>query len=175
MILLNYLYQILGNGASFMGLGKERRQALFFFASVIVKKGSVVGFHIFFSRSQSRIKYIYFCYSSCQRQGEHFPVKRKNNLFDCQCTQHASTNWGYYFYVPCKRRDCLLTWSSDPCEVIKSTVGSIDWANAAAVINVRKKVWDLLNVSACQLKPTTQCFLILNATTAWHEIHSYFY
>ena len=38
MILLNCLYQILGNGASFMGLGKERRQALLFFALVIVEE-----------------------------------------------------------------------------------------------------------------------------------------
>ena len=44
--------------------------------------------------------------------------RRENicTLFECQCIQHESTDWGHYFYVSCWGRDCHFTWSSEPRE-----------------------------------------------------------
>ena len=44
--------------------------------------------------------------------------RRENicTLFECQCIQHESTDWGHHFYVSCWRRDCHFTWSSEPRE-----------------------------------------------------------
>ena len=37
-------------------------------------------------------------------------------LFECQCIQQESTNWGHYFHVPNGRRDRHFTWTSEPRE-----------------------------------------------------------
>ena len=39
-------------------------------------------------------------------------VKKNSTLFECQCIQHESSNWGHYFYV----WDRHFTWSSEPRE-----------------------------------------------------------
>ena len=39
--------------------------------------------------------------------------KKRCTLFECQCIQQESTNWGNYFYVS---GDCHFTWSSEPRE-----------------------------------------------------------
>ena len=49
------------------------------------------------------------------RTQENFPWK-KHFLFECQCLQLESTNWGHYFYVSNCRRDRHFTWSADPRE-----------------------------------------------------------
>ena len=44
--------------------------------------------------------------------------RRENicTLFECQCIQNESNDWGHHFYVSCWRRDCHFTWSSEPRE-----------------------------------------------------------
>ena len=43
-------------------------------------------------------------------------LKKKCTLFECQCIQHGSANWGHYINVSYWRRGCHFTWSSEPCE-----------------------------------------------------------
>ena len=43
----------------------------------------------------------------------HCFFKKKCTLFEFQCIQHESINWGHYFYVSYQRWVCHFSWSSE--------------------------------------------------------------
>ena len=43
-------------------------------------------------------------------------TKNKSTLFECQCIEHESINWGYYFFVFKQKLDRHFTWSSESRE-----------------------------------------------------------